>query len=133
MFLTLIQSDCGLFYRLLEDMLLDSVGSPHAQSRVRPARMCETWIGISACLGDVVSEGYQALKPTGSSTQAVVSGCKDAFSQGHLAKDEAASPRGKTSWASSHSAGRCGRIGTEVLKRKQYHGPAALSQESVVP
>ena len=35
--------------------------------------------------------------------------------------------RGNASWANSHSAGRCGRIGTEVLKRKQYRGPARLS------
>ena len=110
-------------------MLLNSVGCPHAPEKSAPNASTRTWIGISACLSEVATAGYYSLKPTESSINAVVNGCKEAIAKKHLTKDEAASLRGKASWASSHSAGRCGRIGMEVLKRKQYHGPAALTQE----
>ena len=109
--------------------LLASVGCPRAPDKTAPTASSRTWIGVVACLADVTIEGYYELKPTTASTQAVVRGCVEAVNRGRLDKDDASSLRGKASWSNSHSAGRCGRIGMEVLKQKQYYGPPELSQD----
>ena len=49
-----------------------------------------------------------------------------------MSKSQAASLRGKANWANSHSAGRCGRIGMEVLQRKQRGDNSNLSESDIL-
>ena len=86
--------------------------------------LLRVWIGVCINLADVTTKGSYTQRPTSSAVSAVVEGCKEAIENGYMTKAEAASLRGRAGWANSHSAGRCGRIGLEVLRDKQYRGPA---------
>jgi hypothetical protein len=114
--------------KVMLDLLLDSTGSPAAPDKSAPPADTRVWIGTMVNLAPVAELGFYEVKPTASSTSAVVLGCTKAVQDGKLSKTDAASLRGKAGWSNSHSAGRCGRIGLEVLKDKQYGGVPALDE-----
>ena len=107
--------------------LFGACGSPPSPSKHAPMASIRTWIGIVVNVGAVAHDGSYTIQPTHSSVKAVVEGCRQAIESGELSTGEAASLRGRVGWAASAAAGRCGRIGLAVLKRKQYQGPASLS------
>ena len=99
--------------------ILQSLGSCPAAAKSVPLGQSRVWIGVKTCLGRCTDEGFYEQTPTEGTVRAVIEGCSKAIEAGTLSKTEAASLRGKANWANSQSAGRCGRIGTEVLRRKQ--------------
>ena len=99
--------------------ILQGLGSCPGAAKSVPLGQSRVWIGVKTCRGCCTAEGFYEQTPTEGAVQAVIEGCSKAVAAGSLSKTEAASLRGKANWANSHSAGRCGRIGTEVLRRKQ--------------
>ena len=101
-------------------IILAGMGSPPSPMKSVPLGHSRVWwIGVKTSLGTCTTEGYYTQTPTEGAVQAVEQGCAKAIGDGVLAKNDAASLRGKANWANAHSAGRCGRIGLGVLQRKQ--------------
>ena len=107
--------------------LLSQVGSPEAKEKTAHMAMQRSWLGTCCNLGEVTKTGYLHIGSKDSSVAQVCQGVHSALCRGELRSAAAAKLRGQANWTGSNAAGRCGRIGLEVLKRKQYSGTPALS------
>ena len=110
------------------ETVLNGMGASPSQSKSVPLGQSRVWIGVKTNLGQCTSHGFYEQTPTEGAVQAVVDGCRTAITAKRLDKNDAASLRGKANWSNSHSAGRCGRIGTGVLRRKQQGETPHLSE-----
>jgi len=111
--------------------VLELVGSPAAWDKTAHMAMQRAWLGAACNLAEVTKTGHLHIRPKESAVAQVQQGVRDAVRHMSLQKAAAAKLRGQSNWSGSLAAGKCGRIGIEVLKRKQYLGPPELSQEDV--
>ena len=111
--------------------LLATLGSPATPEKRAWMAQHRQWLGTACNLTEVTSTGLLYIKPKESAVEQVVDGVGCAVRKLSLAKAEAAKLRGQVGWTGSLSTGKCGRIGVEVLKNKQYRGPAALDDFDV--
>jgi len=108
--------------------ILAAVGAP-----VKPGKSClmaqhRVWLGVACNLAQVTSSGLFHIRPKDSAVMQVLAGISQAQRLRSLEKGPAGKLRGQVGWTGSLTAGKCGRIGLEVLKRKQYRGPPELDE-----
>jgi len=106
--------------------LLIALGSPAAPEKRAWMAQNRQWLGTVCNLAEITSTGYLYMKAKESAVIQVTDGLDKALQIGELPKAPAAKIRGTVGWTGSLAAGKCGRIGIEVLKRKQYQGPPRL-------
>ncbi len=107
--------------------VLRQMGFPAAPEKRATMGQHRVWLGTVCNLAEVVHTGEVLLRPKDSAVAQVMAGIGSAVRTNKLPKPKAAKLRGQTGWTGSLTSGKCGRIGHEVLKAKQYHGPPELS------
>ena len=115
----------GLGQRIV-GTVLRALGAPVAPEKSLPMAQHRVWLGVAANLASIVTTGELLVRPKDAAVSQVVNGIGGAYREGALGKSAAAKLRGQSNWTGSFTAGKCGRIGLEVLKVKQYVGPPAL-------
>ena len=82
-------------------------------------------------MSDSQEEGWVGISSKTESTLKVVENTEGAIAREKMHSGEAAKIRGQVNWLDTLAAGRCGRIGTRVLARKQYGNDLSLSQDDI--
>ena len=75
--------------------------------------------------------GRLVIQAKESAVSKLVKGLTDVIGEGFLPKGVAATLRGTAGWTGSLAAGRCGRIGLEILKNKQYGADQYLWEDDI--
>ena len=80
------------------------------------------WIGNAINIAEIMCSGTMIIQPKDGAVAKVSFLVNEAVRKTKLSRSDASSLRGIVNWVGTLSAGRCGRIGLEVLKQKQRRG-----------
>ena len=111
------------------NFILRAVGAPPSKEKAIPWGQHRTWLGMSTCTAEVAEEGTATVQAKDANIHSLDRSLTKAIATMSISTAEASKARGQAGWTGSLAAGKCGRTGTEVLKRHQYGDDAKLTEE----
>ena len=87
---------------------------------------------MSASTAEVAEEGIASVQAKDSNVHSLERSLDKAIVAKKLSTADASKARGQAGWTGSLAAGKCGRVGTEVLKRHQYGDEPDLTEDEVM-
>ena len=111
--------------------LLHAVGAPPSKEKSIPWGQHRVWLGMSASMAEVAELGTASVQAKDANVHNLERTLNKAIASKTLGTAEASKARGQSGWTGSLAAGRCGRVGAEVLKKHQYGDCADLTEDEI--
>ena len=112
--------------------VLAASGAPPAPGKCMGPGLYRTFLGTGIRLADVALQGNLRLEARDATRHSICALIQEALSSRTLGSGTAAKLRGMLGWLATNSFGRIGRIGTFVLKQRQYGSdPGAVVHDAL--
>ena len=114
------------------NFILRAVGAPPSKEKAVPWGQHRVWLGMIVSTAEVAEGGIATVQAKDANVHSLERSLDKAIATTKLTNAEASKARGQAGWTGSLAAGKCGRVGTEVLKRHQYGDKPDLTEDEVM-